>query len=380
IVFAGFAIFIMGIDYLFFHRKTEKKVNKLMLAIPILVVVLTFLSWELNKGLVSYEIIETVDIEEHITSFINFDFMPHQREIIRSFPEVMNERGLLYNRMVNVSTVGIVGYGIVGLMLYLTINKEKDNKRVIVNFLTIAFCFISYVMFLVVLYLFVFPLYEASLYPSFSRYILPFIIAIAMLVMGFMIKNITTKQNRDAIAYSVILVTLVIMLTDISIIRTLFDGEISGYDRRRSAEYRASIIKDNTDLQSRIWFWSFGVNRASRNDTIFLAYPHRIASREWCFNLPDDTETGDRARRFSTMPAGLPYGETAEYTVGYTPYEIKEILYNEFDYVFLHGIMEEFIYNFKGVFENPDEITWRSLYKVVRGEEMQDTRLRRVAK
>jgi len=109
IVFAGFAIFIMGIDYLFFHRKTEKKVNKLMLAIPIVVVLLAFLSWEVNKSLVSYQVEGIGEAREHITQFVNFDFMPHQREIIRSFPEVMNERPIIYNRMINVTTVGVIG-------------------------------------------------------------------------------------------------------------------------------------------------------------------------------------------------------------------------------------------------------------------------------
>jgi len=265
-------------------------------------------------------------------------------------------------------------------MLYLAINKEKDNKRVIVNFLSIVFCFISYVMFLVVLYLFVFPLHEAARYPSFSRYMLPFIAAIAMLVIGFMIKEIITRQSKNTITYSVMIMVLVIMLIDISIIRTILSGEIARNDRRQRAEYSVNIIKNNTDLESTIWFWSFDDTRINRISVMFLVYPHQISNRAWCFNLPDDTETGDRTRRFSAMPAGISYDTNYHNTVGYTPYEIKEILYNEFDYVFIRNIMDDFIYNFKEIFENPDEITWRSLYEVVRGEEIQDTRLRRVAR
>lgn len=337
------AILMLIIDNIVFKNKLEKQNKKailkkcLIIIIPIVCIIITKASWnytiEINNAIVKFS--GKYDVKEIIRIILRKD-ESYRTTVMNNFISAC------FNKVIfkNIISLNIVQLGIAFSMAFIIVSKIcKLKKRENIHISITIIGLLIYLFGLMITYMYKFNQTEAIGLASFERYIEIYLTGTAFVLTAILIEN-----NNISNKIILILTLFVMMLAPLESIQQTHISTESSVTKRNDyiedAKKIRTIVNENDklyflDKQNKDWGYTYWITR-------YLLIPTKFSSNHE-FNI-------------TTTP------KKADSYLVYCPFDrFKDTIFNEYDYVYINGIDDDFKNEYGSLFEN---LTDHSLYKV----------------
>ena len=332
-----------------FVLKTKKEL--IFTSIPLGVGILTNFSWGLYlKSHNISEILQSSSVKfSDPLNLLRGNILNHHKETIVNF-----SRYFFVNKRYGTIFLSYFWWSIILLLVlycvYKTIkpNKQKTFTLQIFTFLGL-FVYSGTILFT---YLFVFSKYEAQNLASIDRYLGTYFLGLLMLSLFILIDHFIDSRHDHCSSTLKLTILLTLLLCIISVNNltnaTIFSSIANGDRQHRRAPYDdvkryESLLNPKTD---RVYIISQGSNG---KDYWILGY-----------NL-----TPVQVSPIFTWSLGMPYSSSDIWTVNKNVEEWSQDLKN-YTYVYLYRIDHRFKQDYGQLFENPNEIKSKNMYRITK--------------
>ena len=332
----------------------KNKLKLLYLAIPVVAMVFAKLSWSIYIDVnLQQQVWDTKEFS--IGALFKYMFSPNafQSQVNKNFGLIIVDiTTIASSSMFYLCWAPILTFVVIGVLLYLLYRKTKDKKFIVSLSVVLAICLAIYLYGLLVAYVFTFNEFEALNGASFHRYYstLPLGIILFLVYQIFNVHVSTQTQpeksyvrNRNSL-FAGLSIFSIILIVAFPVISIFTNALMKPYDR----------------------YSEFCQTLDYRTDSVYYV------------NVYNDKQTMKRARYVSTPvdSCGLKNGgsfgdgtmdlpeEWGDPFLETTTFEkLQKKLSEEYNYLYLHFINDEFKEKFGDLFERDEDIIEDRFYK-----------------
>lgn len=339
------AFLIFAIDILFFKNKVKIKKenirkilkNTIIIALPILAILFAKLSWKysitVNHATVMFS--GKYDIKEIIQILLGnnttYRMTVLQNFVSACFTEIIFK---------NIISLNCIQLGIAFSIVFVIISKIcKSNKRENTFFTIVILGLVTYLFGLMITYMYKFHETEALALASFARYLKIYFTGIVFIFSTVLI-NKANIDNKTIIIFTLILA----MFSPLGEIKDLRKTAYSSINKRNLYVEEANKIKSVVKPEEKLYFIDI------QNPD--MGYRHWIQK----LNLKPINVTTKLGFNITAFEE-----KSTSYLDYVPPEKLNQLLLNEYDYVYISGVDENFKLGYSSLFDN---ITENSLYKI----------------
>ena len=338
--------YLIIIIYSFFYEykhnlKKFIKEKKLLICVILPAILLKFF-WQIyldNNLIFSFSTNSSSAIKALI-QFITFNLSNYEMQITFNFLISFYTNNLFINH-----STGIVCTIIYLILSLIVINKTKSKKFKYILFASFV-GLIIYCFFLNISYIGIFDSNEATNLHSFTRYLHTYILGMFYLIIIYYINEVLINKKTHYLILAII--------TGLSVYSYIFSLNI---DNTRLVDYN----KDFKDFD-------YYINKyTNENDKIYFVYQIGdgiTAFQSQYIYYVANYKVTPRKMNDGKYSLGNKYFDNDYITVNYDNNELKQILIEEYDYVYLYEIDEQFISKYKNLFAENVPINEQQLYKI----------------
>lgn len=358
----GLAIFIfliILIDLLCYQKiyKTGKANIKkyiLILGIIILCLLLGKYSWDIHLKITNTK--EAWNISsitfENITKLLSGEGKEYQYTVVKNF--IKNFFATPLNISIgSMTSLGmILVYILYSIFMISTIKKSgiEDSKKYKIVSLMLIICYILYLLSLMVLYIFTYSEYEAVRLASYDRYSYIFLTGMFLFNTYVILESFNgIKQDKQT---AIILITILAMITSYYVTNRIIhkDNFIETAQEMRNNYNDITKYKSILTQKDKIYYISCNSTGFDTHISRFDMIPYR---------------TENVLGVFGSWSLGKPRYEGDIWSADIDIQSWNDILLNqEFTYVYIFKADEIFTQTYGDLFENPEDIKNKTLYKV----------------
>ncbi len=356
---AVLALFVIIMDICFTNRENIKlyfKKNNLTAAImsilmPIVFILIAKFSWDTylhtSNASISFDA-SKITLEKIINVLLRFNGTETQKEIMLNFLKAFISFESNQNYINFIFAVPPITYVIlfmfIGTKMYYSNEDTVVKKRILTAGISLLISCAAYLFIQLCSYLFLFTEYEDSHLASFSRYMCTLFLGIYTLIIVILLTGSHDEhETKNKMPHYLIIFFVIITITGLfsfvsATVLAPF-GTRSTIETRKDYE-QINSIKDEVASNETVYFIDIGSDGYSYHVCDYIAYPVRLS--------------------------GLGSIGTSKYYTGdiwtkiITPEELKEVLINNYNYLYIHKtgytFNEEYGYLFGGE-ENISEFT-----------------------
>lgn len=346
---------IILLDNIFVKNKFEfknfiKKYKWLLLTIVPAIIVNT--TW--STALDIWDAIEGHSMGNAIINIFKNGLLPYQKTTIVNFIDALG-RSNVSSANFSINCCIILGVGIFFMWLGMN-NSKKENKgsvKLFSNALVIGFCL--FIVFQLVVYITRFSEYEAVRLASFRRYIGSYIVA---MLSAFIVINMCLLKNKSKESLKLLMglfVPMLFLFDFQSLIDITLKARISvenTLEIREEYIQMADIVDDYADVEDDVFFIATNTTGINFWMARYELSPIKVQNS----NSYKDSIT-------YMWSIGVPYYEGDIWTFNISSDDWKQLLIDEYEYVYLFKVDEQFIDIYGDLFDN--EIQEKQLYKVI---------------
>lgn len=291
-----------------------------------------------------------------IKSVPNWNGDSWQYTVIGNFINECYSGKLIYF-IFNVSyLIVIIIFFLFGYFLYKSVkDKQADNmsyKWMTMSLIIGAFC---YAFAILLAYLTIFGEYEGVRLASYLRYMNSYAVALIMLAVFFMITKFAKEHYKLDIILILVSLVLIISMDPQSVLNTTIFG-------------RYSVLSARSQRVPSVTAGNFIVEKVEKSQRVYLIATNDDGFSYWKLRY----EVAPLKTNIDNLgwSIGQPYSENDLWTKNITVQDWAEILLNNYDYVYLYKIDDEFIELYGDLFITTGKsIEPNQLYKINKNEE-----------
>jgi len=285
-----------------------------------------------------------------IKNILSGNLLPYQTETIRLYKETLYSTSLSNTISLNLSfSICIsIAIGLAYIIISNVRNKDLKKAFMVALPLTILGAVLYAIVLLFVPYLTLFSEYEALRLASYQRYMNSYIFGLILMELCMIIKVLSPYRRKFGKFIMILFILLVFNMNHAYIIRVTLNArqQVKATQESRSnfdnlVKIKNECIKDT----SSIYFVATNTVGAEFYIAKYELTPHQINYDNFGWSI------------------GIPYYEGDIWTKNITCEKWKEDLIENYDYVYLHIIDEQFIELYGDLF-NSNSIQNNQLYKV----------------
>lgn len=345
---------IILIDNMFIRNKFSIKnviSQNYLIIITIIPALLIKIVWKIT--LILYGVLgdgSGSNILQTVKNLISLNLMDYQTEVITSFADATFNTTLTNTFIPITYIIAMIITMIIGYFVIRNAKKENKNTMKLLITLTILGG-IAYAGLILLAYISVFSSYEALRLASFTRYMGTYALGAIYIAIAIYIK-IASSNDKKLGTFTMILLGIFIINFSFSTLLNLTilapsNSNISKDVRASYDEFREKTRK-HIDKEDYLYF-------VSNNDNGIDYYIARYELTPYKMN-----------KKFA-WSIGTPYSEEDIWTIYKSSDTWREELINDYNYVYLYDIDEQFISQFSTLFIDKD-IQDNQLYRVVKSD------------
>ncbi len=349
LLFAIITYIIILIDNLFIRNKLKLKnfwKNNRYLILSILPPLIVKIIWTLLLKVNNVESSATNSILDTTFNILKTNILPYQKETIKAFVKATFETNLT-NSPIHFSYYLLFSVSIILGLITSNMTKKEENKSIKILNILIVLGYIGYALLVLLTYISVFSEYEATRLASFDRYMDSYALGVLIIQLAILIKELATNKQKLTIFIISLFAIFSFSINSETMLNVTIGSPadtINGLKIREEYNIYKNKITKYLNTNEKLYF-------ISTNDSGFDYYvakyeitPIKISPGAWSI--------------------GSPYDENDIWTKNKTKEEWKKELLENYDYVYLYDIDNEFKETYGELFEN-ENIKDNQLYKVI---------------
>lgn len=327
----------------------NKKNELIFMFIPLVVGILTNLSWTLYVK--SHHISELFQISgiklSDILNLFGGNAPAYRKATIVNFIMhffTVSQRGAMFFSYFLISVILLL------TMLYIYKKTQTNNQR---SFALQSFSFIGLYIYagaILFMYLFAFSEYEAQNLASIDRYLGTYLLGLLMLSL-FILIDYFVKSQRDQNSQNLKLAFLLVSLLFIVPVPNLINDTLLSHTTNISKQQMRAPYEDIKQYMSIL---------NAKTDRVYIISQDTEGFDYWVLRY--DFTPIQVSPNF-TWSLGAPYSSSDIWTVNKTAQEWSKDLEN-YTYVYLYSVDDRFINNYGQLFENVSAIKGKSMYSI----------------
>ncbi len=288
-----------------------------------------------------------------LKTIFSFGYEGYQETIVKNYIEAVSNRSLML-----ISPIRISFLFLILLMAFMTFywiykskTKEEKNKYKLLGWSVVS-SGVLYAIFLLASYLSIFGEYEGVKLASYERYIGSFGIAIIFIVFMFTLFRAKKNSIQNIVAISTIIIIFTCIEYAVLANNSIYSRTLVSQTIEMRANYSSvgETITNNLNKDDKVYFISEGSDGFD-----FYVFRYEITP----------IKSSDSHR----WSIGEPRYEKDIWTWYVSATDWKNILINNYEYVYLYNIDEDFIKDYGMLFKDKLEIKARALFKVDKNSE-----------
>lgn len=360
IVLSLFSVLIIFIDLIVCRRETLKESFKnkwkiLYLIIPVFTIVFAKVSWSMYLDInLQQQVWDTQRFS--LSALFQYMFNPNefQKQVNHNFGmNIINITSFARSGVHYIFWTPTLTFLIIGLLLYLLYRKSKDKKMIISLAVTLGATIAIYLYGLLVAYIFTFNEYEALKCASFYRYYITLPLGIIMFliyqIFNTHVNNSKVEEKKYKTNRNWLFGGVTAFATILAVVLACFSGasvkimsELDRYSQFcQTLDYKVDSV--------------YYVNINYANETYRRA--RYIATPVDACGLKNGGSYGNGVATEIPEEWGDPYQPSTTFE------KLQKKLSEEYNYLYLHYIDDEFVEKFGALFERVEDIEQDKFYK-----------------
>lgn len=346
-------IFIILIDNIFIRNKFSVKIllknskDIILIYLPAIIIKILW-TIELKKNVEN--VTSSNSLLSSIINLFKEGLVGYKTTVYYEFKNALFFRSLSSSSMLNISfVVGICIFILLYCLLTYNIKKSKLKTSYIFSEFTIILGGLGYALLILIAYLILFSEYEALRLASYERYISTYTLGMLLIIVALIINkysNILRKNNIFCIISIISLICIINYSALLNMVKYARDSINNTKDIRNQYKKFKSITDKYVKKGDLLYF-------ISTNDDGIDFY---IARYEL---------TPNKMNLNYAWSIGNPYNDSDIWTVQISKEDWAKHLINDYNYVYLFDIDEQFISKYNTLFDvNSKSINDNQLYKV----------------